>query len=256
MPSPFPGMDPYLEEPSLGPDFHMTMLVAMRAALNPRLPPRYAAQLDRYVWLEDSTEDQTRGGAPDLYVAELETVPDSTSVATLAAPATVVLPAVLRLGTRYMRIVDRVNRRVVTVIELLSPANKGSDREAYLAKRRELIATRTNLVEIDLLRSGQRPMPESASDYRVLVSRPSDFPNAGAWEFSVRDPLPTITIPLDPDVATVPLDLKPCFDRTYDEARYPTQVDYTAPPRPWLRDADAAWAAALLSSRTEQGATS
>jgi hypothetical protein len=255
-------MDPYLEEPSLWPDFHATMLVAIRAALHATLPPRYAPYLDRYVWLEDAEQQRERGGAPDTYVAD-RGGEGGTAVATLPAPATVVLPAVLREGSRFIRIVDRANRRVVTVIELLSPSNKtpGTDRDAYLNKRRSYFATRTNLVEIDLRRAGQRPPPEDPDDlerdYRILVCRASEFPTASVWRFGVRDPFQPIPVPLDPPDGDVVLDLKRCLDRAYDEAPYATDIDYTQPPVPRLLDEDATWAQELLASRTtHQGASS
>ncbi|MBY0232057.1 MAG: DUF4058 family protein [Gemmataceae bacterium] len=255
MPSPFPGMDPWIERPARWPDFHMAMLVFMRSALAASLPDRYDAELDTYVWLEDADEETHRAGAPDLFVAAAGSGEASEAVATMAAPRTARLPARRRrTGARYMRIVDHESRRVVTVLELLSPANKGPDREAYLDKRRDLIDARTNLVEIDLLRAGHRPVPRSASDYRVLVSRACDHPRVGLWDFSVRDPLPVVPIPLDPSEAPVDLALRPCFDRVYDEGRYQRKARYAEPPEPRLDAEDAAWAAALLARRTAPGA--
>ena len=58
----------------------------------------------------------------------------------------------------YVEIRDRRDRELVTVVELLSPANKhpGPDREQYLAKRMELLNGPVHLVEIDLLRGALR----------------------------------------------------------------------------------------------------
>ncbi len=255
MPSPFPGMDPWLEEPSGWPDFHSTFLVFLRGALSPGLPERYAAYLDQYVWLEDAEEESERGGKPDLFVSERGGDGTALSAAAIVAPATQNLPARLRRGARYLRIVDRGSRRVATIIELLSPSNKGADREAYEAKRRDVIATRTNLVEIDLLRSGHRPPPRSTTPYRILISRASDFPRADVWGFGVRDPIPVIPVPLDPGVPPAPLDLKPSLDRAYDEGNFGRDIEYTRPPTPALSPADADWAAALLARRPPPGAS-
>ena len=175
------------------------------------------------------------------------------SATLLAAPAHVVLPAIRREGPRYLKIIDRRNRRVVTAVEILSPANKskGEDRELYLVKRNEYLATGVNLVEIDLLRSWERmPLdnpPPAPSDYLILVSRASEFPQAGVWPLSVRDPLPTLPIPLaspDPDVL---LPLKPCFDRAFAEGRYESDINYAEPPTPPLAEPDATWARDLLA---------
>src|SRR5436190_66443 len=159
MPSPFPGMDPYIEEPSLWPDFHGSMIYAFRAALNAVLPERYVAHVDQYVWLhEPDLPTRQRLGRPDAFVTDEAAPPgngpaSSAALAALAAPAVSTLPVVRRTGPRYIQIRDGHDRRVVTVIELLSPSNKdsGGDRDAYLAKRNEYLATGTNLVEIDLL---------------------------------------------------------------------------------------------------------
>lgn len=264
MSSPFPGMDPYLENPALWPELHGGLVWRIHEALNAVLPERYTAHVDRYVWFEEAGgEQRVRGGVPDVYVEDRAGAAGD-SVAVLAAPRTGLLPAVQREGHRYVRIVDRNARRVVTVLELLSPSNKepSTDRDAYLLKRTEYFATRTNLVELDLLRSGRRmPLTLSegeapASDYLFVVCQAISFPSAGVWDFGVRDPIPPIPIPLDPTDAPVMLDLKPLLDRAYDAGRYAREIDYTQPPIPPLSGPDAAWAADLLASRTHQGASS
>jgi hypothetical protein len=150
----------------------------------------------------------------------------------------------------YIEIVDREYQEVVTVIELLSPANKkpGDDREQYLAKRRELIAGGVHLVEIDLLRGGTRMPVEDLPDcdYCVLVSRSEERPRVGLWAFRMREPLPEIPIPLrapDPDAR---IDLKRVLDRTWDAAGYEDYV-YRGRPKPPLHPADAAWAGEVVA---------
>src|SRR5882757_8697530 len=130
MPSPFPGMDPYIEEPSRWSDFHSTMIVAFRAALNSVLPERYVANVDQYVWLhEPDLKTRQRLGRPDAFVTD-ESTPQPTesspsvALAALAAPAVSTLPVIRRPGPRYIRIRDTDGRRLVTVIEILSPSNK------------------------------------------------------------------------------------------------------------------------------------
>src|SRR5215217_8085575 len=121
MPSPFPGMDPYLEEPDIWSDFHTTVLVAIRASLSELLPAGYIARIDRYVWLHEPDADSRRRlGKPDVFTVEDEAVTPGPALATIEAPSEGTLPAVRRKGNRYLRIVDRQERRVVTVLELLS----------------------------------------------------------------------------------------------------------------------------------------
>jgi hypothetical protein len=264
MPSPFPGMDPYVEEPSLWPDFHGTMIIAIRAALNAVLPEGYVAHVDQYVWLhEPDLPTRQRLGRPDSFVtdegpARTGQVSAEVALAALSAPAVSTLPVVRRPGPRYIRIRDAQGRRVVTVIELLSPANKdsGADRETYLAKRNEYLATGTNLVEIDLLRAGERlPLGEPAptpADYYVFVSVATAFPHIGVWPFTVRDALPVVRVPLANGDAPVSVPLKPCFERAYAEARYERTLNYDGPPSPALREPDAAWARELLAARNRR----
>jgi len=113
-----------------------------------------------------------------------------------------------------------------------------------------------NLVEIDLLRDGERPplqVPEPPpSDYYILVCPAATFPQAGFWPFSVREPLPLVSIPLDPHSEPVFLDLRACLDRAYDGGRYSDEIDYRQPPVPPLSEADAAWADELLAARVPE----
>jgi len=257
MPSPFPGMDPYLEDPNLWPDFHLTFLIALRAALNSVLPAPYVARADRHVWVDDPESELRLLGRPDMYVADPLDARTGVGAATeLAAPVTALLPFPARKGQPFLKILDTRQHRVVTAIELLSPSNKrpGRDRDAYLNKRADYLASQVNLVEMDLLRSGVRapvsgPLPPA--DYYIMVSRASDFPKAGVWPLSVRDHLPPAPIPLNPGEECPLLQLRPSLDRAYDEAGYAQEIDYDQPPAPPLNPADAAWASELLAGRAD-----
>lgn len=256
MPSPFPGMDPYLES-WIWADFHSTLMAALRAQLNAKLPARYIANTELFVWREESPPEPQRRvlAGPDVYVADQRPAAGAaTAVAVAQAPVTTTLPGVER-KQRYVRIVDSIERRIVTVVEVLSPSNKtaGVQGDAYRYKREEYIASGINLVEIDLLRSGIRPPLGDPSppvgDYYILVSRAAERPNMGIWPVSVRDSLPPIPVPLDPDVPEPLVDVRAAMDRVYDEGRYTEQLDYTKPPTPALREPDASWARDLLASR-------
>jgi hypothetical protein len=255
MPSPFPGMDPYLEDPELWPDFHLTFLIALRAALNQVLPAPYVARADRHVWVDDPESELRLLGRPDIYVADpLDAQRDLETATALAAPVGALLPYPAHKGQPFLKVLDPRQHRVVTAIELLSPSNKksGKDREAYLNKRADYLASQINLVEMDLLRSGERPpmdKPLPPADYYILVCRALDFPRAGAWPFTVRDALPAVCIPLGPADNPVVLPLRPSLDRAYDEAVYSQEINYDQPPQPPLEPADAAWAAELLAHR-------
>lgn len=253
-------MDPYLEEPSLWPDVHLTLIIAMRAELNAHLPERYVAAADRYVWIHEPEAEKRRMVRPDAYISELQGAAPTVLSPTLA-PATVMLPAVRREGNKYLKILDADTRRIVTVIELLSPSNKthGPDREAYLTKRIDYLTAGVNVVEIDLHRAGQKLPLESApapgGDYCVMICRALEFPKAGMWSFSVRDPLPKIPIPISPSVPDVELALRPCLERAYTEGCYDREIDYAQDPHPPLLEADAAWARELVAKNKDKPAT-
>ena len=253
MPTPFPGMDPYIESWIWG-SFHSNLITAIYDRLNPRLPKRFIASTELFVWRVDKSERLLMGG-PDVFVSDRDPVPGSGGVATLAAPINTVLPGVVR-KQRYVKIIDSEERRVVAVIEILSPSNKtgGEDGQMYRLKREEYLASGISLVEIDLLRAGQRPpLGDPAppiSDYYVLVHRGWERSRIGIWPVSVRETLPLMPIPLDPDVAELMIDLRACIDHVYDFGRYAEQLDYSKPPKPPLREPDATWARDLLASRT------
>jgi hypothetical protein len=256
MPSPFPGMDPYLEDPWLWPDFHLSYAVGVRAALARRLPAGYAALVDRYVWVQEpQTGERARLGKPDVLLTGERPLAAAGPAAAVAAPLEVVLPVTTEKGSPYVKILDQRMRRLVTVLELLSPANKtpGKDREAFLLKHHEYLGAQVNLVKIDLLRQGERlPWglpPGSRADYYVMVSRAAERPRARVWPFSVRDAMPTIPIPLTPPDADLELALGECLQAVYDDAGYARELDYSQPPRPPLDEPDASWARQLLANR-------
>jgi hypothetical protein len=264
MPSPFPGMDPYLEG-ALWPDVHGSLIFTIREALVPGLPDGYFARMDQYVWLGEDDDEPTRGGKPDTFLVgprghTVRPTPAAT-VATAEPTARTRLTGPKRVRRkRYIRLIDGEDQSVVTVIELLSPSDKlpKKDRTHYLAKRGEYLAAGANLVEIDLLRKGRRvPMGEPeppAADYYVLVSRAEAFPAAEVWGFNIQEPIPVFPVPLRPEHDPVPLDLRACLDRAYDAANYGGQIDYAEPPDPVLRKPDAEWAADLLKKSAKKKA--
>ncbi len=261
MPSPFPGMDPYLEG-GLWPDLHATLIPLIREAVVAALPAGYVANIDHYVWLGDDEDGEpVRRGKPDAFVSEEPGRRHRGSpTAVVAKPtARVQLPTPPRVRRkRYIRLLDAEDRRVVTVIELLSPSDKlpKRDREHYLLKRSEYLAAGANLVEIDLLRCGLRvPMGDSdlpEADYYLLVSRAAEYPAADVWAFTVRDTIPVFPVPLKPRDAAIPLDLRRCLDRAYDGAGYEDQITYSDPTTPPLRGPDAVWAEGLVKKHTRK----
>ena len=256
MPSPFPGMDPYIESEGSWRNFHSRYVPAMAEAILAGLPERYYVRVEEDIYLHELSADERHLlGRPDAFIvgaaAGVAARPAGPRV-TLAPPvAGTLVPAVQVERLPYLEVVDRDRRSVVTAVELLSPSNKaaGGDRTTYLAKREQLQAGTVAFVEIDLLRRGPRLPLDGlpACDYYAMVSRTDERPRAGVWPFSLRDPMPVIPIPLAHGDDDVPLDLRAPFDRVYDGAGYARYI-YDAEADPPLPAADAAWAAERVES--------
>jgi hypothetical protein len=252
MPMPFPGMDPYLEHPVIWPDVHVQLIVALASQLRPRIKPRYAVTLEERVFIENPSQ-QPR--VPDAVIKKARTEGRGPMPAVGMATATPLVVEVPELEIRepYIAIRDRYHGLgVVTVIELVSPSNKaaGPGRDSYLAKRRGFRDSECHLVEIDLLRRGRHvmsvPKPLTASanpfDYMVCVNR---WPTRNRFELypcRLRDPLPTIGIPLaDPD-PDAPLAIQAGLEYVYDDADYALNIRYDKPCKPRLSPEDQEWA--------------
>lgn len=226
-------MDPYLEDPNLWPDVHLTLIIAMRAALNAVMPSGFRAAADRYVWIHEPDAEAQKRVAPDVFVVESDperASPGTTGSVATPASAAVVFPAVKREGNKYLKIVEARTHRLISVIEVLSPINKkaGADREAYLTKRVDYLTAGVNLVEIDLLRAGQRiplgrEFPANA-DYCAFVCRADQMPRGDVWFFGVRDEMPNIPIPLLPGTPDCILNLRSCLDRAFEEGLYAEDI--------------------------------
>lgn len=269
MPSPFPGMDPYLEG-ELWQEFHERLANQISAQLLPQLPAKYVALLaKRYVIGEPPSGvlpglglnivdwPSQRAIYPDVHVAALpsrqvrERGPSWEAGAALMEPVEVASPLPEQVPQVSVEIRDVAQRRLVTVIEILSPANKHSFGVAEYDRRRiALLQTATHLLEIDLLRSGTRirlvaePPPAS---YYVYLSRTERRPYTQVWPIALRQRLPAVPVPLlqpDPDVV---LDLQAAVDACFALVRYERLLDYASPPPPPpLDEADAAWLDDLL----------
>ncbi len=190
MPSPFPGMDPYLESPARWPDFHHEFISAWREAINDRLPINYVARINEFVLkIEPDLDAPRKSIGPDIFVGR-EFPASSETLATVrgsdvAGIEPVTISNIVHLDPyveAFIEIYRMPDHELVTVLELLSPTNKtGEGRGQYLAKRETLLADRVNLVELDLIRAGkrlqlERPLP--TADYYAFISRGSERHNA------------------------------------------------------------------------------
>ena len=268
--NPFPGMNPYLERRDIWPDFHDGLIARLRETMGPQLPGNYRIALQRRVEVEEpfGPPAELTLMIPDALVTD-EPVPAALTssrfaAATATASAVMTAPPENAVAVRvrtprevrvtWLRVESVPNREVVTIIEVLSPTNKapGRGRNRYISKREAIISAGVNLVEIDLLRNWE-PMPletpPPASDYRILVCRGWQRPDALLYPFSVRQSIPKFPLPLLPDDPEPEVDLGPIIDGMHHTARYGQIAGYAAPPpEPELAPETQAWVAEQLAA--------
>ncbi|MBI4531239.1 MAG: DUF4058 family protein [Candidatus Latescibacteria bacterium] len=257
MPSPFPGMDPYLEHPDVWPDVHAGLIVAIRDSLAPRLRPRYRVAIEKRTYLAEP-EELVFVGRPDVTVVRERPTGGSPEPAVSVLPSvqpvmvTLPIPDIVREG--YLEVRDVMTGEVVTVLELLSPGNKrpGRGRRVYEVKRQRILESQTHLVEVDLLRGGE-PMrvvgqyPLTA--YRILISRSDRRPRAEVYAFGVQESIPSFPLPLRVGEVEPVVDVQTLLQGLYDRAGYDLAVEYGWEPVPPLEEGDAVWADVLLREK-------
>jgi Protein of unknown function (DUF4058) len=261
MPSPFPGMDPYLENPDFWQETHHWLISEIAASLVPQIRPKYEIAIDKRIYeitdRNDSNGDFLLVGIPDVAIKRQPNNPDvptrSIATTTLTVPTTVKVPAPDKIKQAYLEVREISTKQVVTAIEILSPVNKrnGEGRLTYLKKRQSILGSLTHLVEIDLLRNWE-PMPvinnSIQSDYRVLVSRSDRRPFAELYAFNLRDSLPIFLLPLREEDVEPIVNLPELLAGVYDRAGYDYRIDYDREPIPSLSEQDLVWVKELLQA--------
>lgn len=255
MPSPFPGMNPYLEHPALWAGIHHRLITAIANDLAPKIRPLYIAAIEERVY-EISGETSLLVGIPDVLVQPSSATKDKAqSSVAIAHPTTkpievtIPLPETLTEGYLEIRAVD--TNEAIAIIEVISPKNKQSavGRLQYETKRQKILRSATHLVEIDLLRQG-KPMPileeEIESDYRILVSRSETRPKAELYRFNLQETIPCFPLPLRSGDCEPLVDLHKLLDEIYDQGSYDLRLDYSRSPEPTLSATDAAWVKEVL----------
>ncbi len=256
MPTPFPGMNPYLERPGIWNQVHTSLIVDIQRFLTPVLRPHYHVAIEQRQYLTVLPPAEQATGIPDILVTSppSEGLQEGASYAVAVAPtapgallAELLVPEEVK--ERYLEIRDVKSGLVITVIEILSPANKigREGRDLYERKRFKILGSLTNLVEIDLLRIGQPfPMKVAAQgDYRILVSRSQSRPQADVYLFNVLDPIPDFPIPLRPGEQEPILSLNKILHTLYDQGGYDMIIDYEQPSQPPLSAENVTWLKSL-----------
>lgn len=258
MPSPFPGMDPYIESRRIWSDFHIDLAAEIRSELNTQIQPGYYATAVTYVTYDivEVSQPSSRAVSPDVSV--WRTGPGSPvggAVMTIDAPAAegvALVETPVRLANVEVR--EAGADTLVTAIEILSPINKrpGSQRQEYLLKRRELLRADVNVMELNLLRGGERTpagtSPPPAPYYATLACA-ARRPFTELWPIQLAARLPVLPVPLNEPDPDVPLDLGAIVRAIYERGGYATRINYgEAVPPPPLTPEEQAWVDDLLAT--------
>jgi len=221
MPSPFPGMDPYLEAADRWPAFQRQFVACLYQILLPGLVDRYRARVGQRVYVTEMPLFTSI--IRDQHVEE------------------------------FIEIRQRGDGRLVTLVDVASPTNKTTDegRQAYLNKRAEGRAAGANLVEIDLILQGEPLLDYSRDglpdwDYAVTVTRAAQPDRYEIYTSTLQKRLPRFRLPLASDDRDTVLDLQATFSRCYDQSGIGDQIDYARDPDVPLADDDRKWLDELL----------
>lgn len=225
MPSPFPGMDPYLEMASTWASFHHQLVTCLYQILLPGLVDRYKARIGQRHY---ATEQ-----------------PLFTSVVRED------------LVEEYIEIRQRNESRLVTLVDVVSPTNKLSPqgRQAYLDKRLEGKHHGANLVEIDLVLQGEPMLDYSREglpdwDFAVTVTRAAQPERYEIYTATLQKRLPRFRLPLAGDDRDTVVDLQVAFTRSYDQGGFAGHIDYARDPALPLADDDRKWLNDLLEQES------
>lgn len=260
MPSPFPGMDPWLESPTIFPDLHDSLIFLLREAINIALPKPYFAKIANRVYFESNTNfcepdinlfRRPRNGPPATVLEK----PSGVRPVVVHAPA-------LEVIEQYLEIYSAPeDKHLVTTLEILSRENKrraAKGRKLYRRKQRELAGRRINLVEIDLLRYGTHttavPLGQAVQktglfDYHVCVYRPIRPEEYEVYPIRMADALPRVLIPLLKDTPDVGVEMQPLLNRCYESGLYDRSTQYGETCNPPLTPDQLAWAEAILREK-------
>jgi hypothetical protein len=222
-------MDPYLEEPTLWPGVHQRLITYTADALQPEVRPRYHARIGERLYVVQPPHSMY----PDVVlvrgpraVREAEVVAPVADVDTVEAdnPVVLAIPPVEHREP-FVEIVHTAGGEVITVIEVLSPANKmaGEGHRLYRRKQQEILDSSVHLVEIDLLSEGLHTVAISEEALASLKER----------RYLVRD-------------------LQAVFTRCYDNGGYEDFVDYHRPPPVSLSSEEMAWLESLLGKDQQE----
>jgi len=254
MSNPFPGMNPYLEG-ILWSDLHNRLADSISEKIIPLIRPKYQALVEPYVVKSDLSAMGLSIFYPDIAVVKdavkepmviYGNAPQITE-ANLSIP----IQTPIEVKIPVIEIRDLKSKKLITVIEVLSPANKyGASFRQYQEKRKSLFAGKINLLEIDLLRRGKKVVshPEvNNCDYLCTLTRKGEN-KTDLWTIDLSSKLPTLPIPLAGDDEDIAIDLQGVLNEIYQKVYYGDSIDYTENvPPPKLSKEKRQWVEKIVS---------
>ena len=245
-------------------DVHHSMISDLRKQIHSQLPAGLYAVVQTTLYPVDPAWEH-QYYAPDVMVLEgghrsARERSAAISAVGIAEPIELDLEIEpIRVG--HIEVRDhKADDHVVTVIEVLSPANKDNPkgRKQYLRKRKDYLRSQLSLVELDLLRGGPDlfgiPAGRLPAEFDVackcLIRRSTNAP-AMRFEYiplPLRQRLPKIRIPFRPGEEDGVVDLQQSIDVAFEEGSYAMTLDYSQTPEPPLSAEDAAWAAEIVAA--------
>ncbi len=224
MPSPFPGMDPYLEDEKLWPAFQHALVAGLYQALLPNLVDRYRARVGQRHYVTEQA----------LFTSVIRD----------------------EHHEEFVEVRQRCDGRLVTLLDVVSPPNKtlAAARQAYLDKRQEAKNAGASIVEIDLILQGQPTLEYSRDglpdwDYAVTVTRSTQPERYEIYTATLQKKLPRFRLPLAADDRDAVLDLQTVFTRCYDQGGFGAKIDYARDPVTTLADDDRKWLGEFLKQQ-------
>jgi hypothetical protein len=240
-------MDPFIEACGLWKEFHDRLLGELERELSSRASEQYFVRLAARTYLvpdEEVQENHSPSGRAGSRAAKSKTRTARSSARTTSkadSPIQILAPLDMEENEIFIEIHQvRPERRLVTGIEILSPANKvpgTAGWDEYLKRRRIFLGGEANFVEIDFLRNGRRmPMREAwpMSPYYLLIARKEQSPRCQVWPVHAARALPKLPIPLGRGDMDVEIDLQPMVDTVYERAQFASLIDYKRPIDPPL----------------------
>ena len=216
MTSPFPGMDPYVEDDKRWPAFQPLLVHALYQMLLPGLMDRYRARVGEREYTSEEA----------------------------------LFTSIVRQEHKeaFIEVRQRADGRLITLIEVISPSNKitTEGKRIYRCRRDEVKRMNANVVEVDLILQGPTLFDcakdaAPAFDYAVVVTRWTHPDRYEIYSATLPKRLPRFRVPLASDDRDTVLDLQAAVAKAFDQGNFIKSIDFARDPATHLTDENRKW---------------